>query len=34
MILELADSGDCPTCIMQRARDARSYLGEIMERWK
>ena len=34
LILELADSGDCPTCIMQRARDARSYLGEIIERWK
>lgn len=34
LILELADSGDCPTCIMQRARDARTYLGEIMDRWK
>jgi sugar phosphate isomerase/epimerase len=34
LILELADSGDCPTCIMQRARDARTYLGEIIDRWK
>jgi sugar phosphate isomerase/epimerase len=32
LILELADSGEPPERIMQRARDARSYLREIIDR--
>jgi sugar phosphate isomerase/epimerase len=32
LILELADSGESPERIMQRARDARSYLREIIDR--
>jgi sugar phosphate isomerase/epimerase len=32
LILELADSGEAPERIMQRARDARAYLREIIDR--